>query len=280
LQAPIPSVRSFVPDTPPELDEVCRRALHRDRNRRFKSAAQMAEAIEKAAHTDGFGGIASPRELGKYVDSLMGAEIAAQRDAVRAFLAQTDAAAQRSSRLSFTNEISAVPPRVEEAAPAAKTPTPPAARAEEPSAPKAEEPAAEEKRADEKQAAEPAPEAKAAAEKPASEAPKAEGSAPAATDGVAKAAAIFERITGAKPASPRGIVVIALLVLIATAPAWLKITNKLLHGPRGAATAVEPKNGQAARQAPKAAPTSAAPAASGAAWDEWPVPSGEPSATP
>jgi serine/threonine-protein kinase len=285
LQAPIPSVRSFVPDTPPELDEVCRRALHRDRNRRFKSAAQMAEAIEKAAHTDGFGGIASPRDLGKYVDSLMGAEIAAQRDAVRAFLAQTDAAAaQRSSRLSITNEISAVPPRVEEAAPLAKTPTPPpvAARVEEPSAAKREEPAVEEKKAEEKKAAEPEPEAKAEAAKPANEAPKpkAEGSAPPAAEGAAKAAALFERVAGAKPTSPRGMVVIALLILIATAPAWLKITNKLLHRPRGAATAVEPKGNPAPRQAPKATPTSAPTAPTGAAWDEWPVPSGEPSATP
>jgi eukaryotic-like serine/threonine-protein kinase len=83
IAGPIPSVQSFVTDVPPAIDEVCRRALQRDKSRRFRSAAEMAEALERAAHADGFGGAASPRELGKFVTTTMGADLVAQREAIR-----------------------------------------------------------------------------------------------------------------------------------------------------------------------------------------------------
>ena len=89
LTGAIPSVRSFAPDLPAALDDVCRRALTRDPTRRFRTAAEMVEAIERAANAEGSVGIASPRELGRFVESIMGAEIAAQREAVRAWLGQS-----------------------------------------------------------------------------------------------------------------------------------------------------------------------------------------------
>jgi serine/threonine-protein kinase len=91
LGGQIPDVRAFAPGVPAALDDVCRRAMALDRNRRFRTAAEMAEAIERAATTEGFGGIASPRELGRFVEGLMGAEIAAQRESVRSWLSQSDA---------------------------------------------------------------------------------------------------------------------------------------------------------------------------------------------
>ncbi|MFT3774388.1 MAG: protein kinase [Minicystis sp.] len=91
LSGQIPELRAYVPGVPDALDEVCRRALALDRNRRFRTSAEMAEALERAASADGFGGVASPRELGRFVESVMGAEIAAQREAVRSWLSQSEA---------------------------------------------------------------------------------------------------------------------------------------------------------------------------------------------
>lgn len=82
LSGPIPTVRSIIHDTPNVYDEVCRRALARDRQKRWRSAAEMAEALENAAIRAG-DGLASPREVGLWVDQVIGAEIAAQREAVR-----------------------------------------------------------------------------------------------------------------------------------------------------------------------------------------------------
>ena len=88
LAGKVPPLQSFAPEIPASLDEVCRRALAQDRNRRFRTAAEMAEALERAVSAEGFGGAASPRDLGRYVEQVMGAEIAAQRDTVRNWLAQ------------------------------------------------------------------------------------------------------------------------------------------------------------------------------------------------
>jgi eukaryotic-like serine/threonine-protein kinase len=87
----VPPLQSFAPDVPAAVDEVCRRALAQDRNRRYRTAAEMAEALERAMSAEGFGGAASPRDLGRYVEHVMGAEIAAQRELVRNWLAQHEA---------------------------------------------------------------------------------------------------------------------------------------------------------------------------------------------
>ena len=97
LSAPIPSVRQFAPDVSPDLDEVCTRALQRSAARRYPTAAAMAEALEAAAqHT--LGGAGSPGEVGRCVEMLLGPDLAAQRDAVRAWTAQNEPSAESRRR--------------------------------------------------------------------------------------------------------------------------------------------------------------------------------------
>ena len=93
----VPSLRGSAPALPEAIDEVCRRALAQDRERRYHTAAEMAEALEDAASAEGFGGVASPRALGQFVEGVMGAEIAAQRESVRAWLSQVESRGPRSS---------------------------------------------------------------------------------------------------------------------------------------------------------------------------------------
>jgi serine/threonine protein kinase len=95
LAQPIPSIRKFSPDVSPALDEACARALARDPQKRFPTAAAMAEAIERAVRSTS-GGVASPGEIGRCVEDLVGADLSAQRDAVRAWIAQQDGASSMS----------------------------------------------------------------------------------------------------------------------------------------------------------------------------------------
>jgi serine/threonine-protein kinase len=92
---PIPRLASVVPGVHPALDQVCARALDRDPSRRYRSAAEMAEALERAARTAASSsptdlGVASPREVAAYVQGALGEDIAAQRESVRAWLAHSE----------------------------------------------------------------------------------------------------------------------------------------------------------------------------------------------
>ncbi len=82
---PIPRLRDANPDAPAALDEVCARALARDLERRYQSAAEFAEALERAARESGEPA-ASPREVASYVQAVLGQDIAAQRESVRVWL--------------------------------------------------------------------------------------------------------------------------------------------------------------------------------------------------
>jgi serine/threonine protein kinase len=92
---PIPRLSSVVSGVHPALDQVCARALDRDPSRRYRSAAEMAEALERAARTAASAsptdlGVASPREVAAYVQGALGEDIAAQRESVRAWLAHSE----------------------------------------------------------------------------------------------------------------------------------------------------------------------------------------------
>ncbi len=92
---PIPRLSQALPGVHPSLDCVCAKALERDRDHRFLSAAEMAEALERAAREAAHAsttdlGVASPREVAAYVQSALGEDIAAQRDSVRAWLAHSE----------------------------------------------------------------------------------------------------------------------------------------------------------------------------------------------
>jgi hypothetical protein len=254
VSGPVPAVRSYVPDVPPALDDVCRRALHRDRNRRFRTAAEMAEALERAGGADGFAGVAPPRDLGRFVEATMGPELLAQRDAVRAGLGPNSVASGRvtssrrisqpppSTRGGAVASVSEPRPRSQEApvTPAAVT-APSGSRvdvaaaakerapAPESPAPTSVEPPIEEtlpavKASGEEKAA--PPQVEVAAAEPA---PPARPTPPV----VAKAPKILQALLDRLPASRMGkgrVAALALLVLvILSSPIWLKLSNRLLH---------------------------------------------------
>jgi serine/threonine-protein kinase len=95
LSEPIPRLSQVVPSIHPAFDQVCAKALERDPDRRYQSAAEMAESLERAARTAASTsptdlGVASPREVAAYVQGALGEDIAAQRESVRAWLAHSE----------------------------------------------------------------------------------------------------------------------------------------------------------------------------------------------
>lgn len=86
----IPRVSEVDAGLGPALDAVCARALERDAEARFQSAADMADALERAALAPGGPGLASPREVATYVQELIGQEMSEQRDSVRTWLAKSE----------------------------------------------------------------------------------------------------------------------------------------------------------------------------------------------
>ena len=88
LNDPIPSLREVAPDVDAGVAEVAMKALERVRERRYATCAQLADALERAATAAGQ--LATPKELAAYVSSVIGDEIAQQRDAVRAWLARSE----------------------------------------------------------------------------------------------------------------------------------------------------------------------------------------------
>jgi serine/threonine-protein kinase len=188
VSGPIPAVRSYVPDLPPELDDVCRKALHRDRNKRFRTAAEMAEALELAA--EGIG-VASPREVGRFVEATMGADLIAQREAVRAGLVPSSKS--RPSR------------------------PPPALRGSTAGLAAREEAAA----------MDPAP----ASSSPAAD-PTASPTQPSAPTPEPKPAA--SSLTRSRRSTARGVALAGLLLIVLTAPLWIKLARQILGEPAGA----------------------------------------------
>jgi serine/threonine-protein kinase len=76
------------PSIDAEVAQVCMKALERDRDKRFATCAQFADALERAATAASK--VASSRELAAYVASVIGHEITQQREAVRAWLARSE----------------------------------------------------------------------------------------------------------------------------------------------------------------------------------------------
>jgi len=88
LFEPIPRLRSVAPEVSPALEAVTMRSLERDPEKRYASAAVFADELEKAARS--IHAIASVREVAEYVQKVLGQDIAQQREAVRAWLAQSE----------------------------------------------------------------------------------------------------------------------------------------------------------------------------------------------
>jgi serine/threonine protein kinase len=94
LNEPIPALRDAVPAAPPELETVLEGALDRDRTRRFATAAQFADALERVAIESG--DVATHRDVAAYLDATLGAGILEHREAVRAWLARIEPAKPKS----------------------------------------------------------------------------------------------------------------------------------------------------------------------------------------
>jgi serine/threonine-protein kinase len=276
VSGPIPSVRSFVPDVPTSLDDICRRALYRDRNRRFRTAAEMAEALERAAEVEGFAGVASPRELGKFVEATMGAELAAQREAVRAGLLASSGAPRISlahpsrpppslrgyeARLSSRDApaASSPAPKAGEEAPqlSARPPAEKVAAATTPEAAVAREPRDEEGIEKTRPAATAAvPKKLSSMSDAAGRVASAPGPLPVTPTGArARLDALVARVSARRMSTGRGLLLAMLVVLIATAPLWLRGIKRAL---RGSPSKMEsPVTGRAAAtELPRSSPSS------------------------
>lgn len=100
LTGPIPAPSRITQGIHPAIDAACLRALDRDLDRRYQSAAEFADALEVAgrqAATATEVGVASPRDVAGYMQSMLGTDIAAQRESVRAWLSASDVSLPRVS---------------------------------------------------------------------------------------------------------------------------------------------------------------------------------------
>jgi len=88
LNDPIPPVRSAAATVPAALEAVVARALERDRAKRYATAAEFADALERASRV--VGALGTHKEVAAYLDSVLGTEISAQREVVRAWLARSE----------------------------------------------------------------------------------------------------------------------------------------------------------------------------------------------
>ena len=106
LYDPIPRLRDAVPAVPAGLEAVLEGALDRDRTQRFASAAAFADALERVAVE--VGEVATHKDVAAYLESMLGADILQQREAVRAWIARNEPVKPKS--LSMPPPAPTVPP--------------------------------------------------------------------------------------------------------------------------------------------------------------------------
>jgi serine/threonine-protein kinase len=90
LADPIPRLREVRPEVQPALDALCHRALERDPERRFQTAAAMADALEQAARgiAGGESGeLATERAVESFMREVYGKDFSELREGVRSWLA-------------------------------------------------------------------------------------------------------------------------------------------------------------------------------------------------
>ena len=88
LYEPIPTPRGVDPDIAPEIEEVCMKALTRDPDARFATAAEFADALERAARA--LDVLGSHREVAACVNDILGADIKERRAELRAWLGDSE----------------------------------------------------------------------------------------------------------------------------------------------------------------------------------------------
>ncbi len=88
LYEPIPSLRSVAPAVPREIEAVCMKALERDLEKRFATAAEFSEALEEAARSHGL--LGTHREVAQCVADVLGPDLSERRSGLRAWIADTE----------------------------------------------------------------------------------------------------------------------------------------------------------------------------------------------
>jgi serine/threonine-protein kinase len=88
LNDPIPELIRVAPGANKQISQAVMRALERNPARRYRTCAELAEALEMAAANGG--GIAASRDVSVFVKAMLGEEIDKQREAVRAWLAASE----------------------------------------------------------------------------------------------------------------------------------------------------------------------------------------------
>ncbi len=88
LYEPIPTPRGVDPDVPPEIEDVCMKALTRDPDARFATAAEFADALERAALALDL--LGSHREVAACVKDIMGPDLSERRAGLRAWIGDSE----------------------------------------------------------------------------------------------------------------------------------------------------------------------------------------------
>ena len=83
MSGPIPRLRQIGAVVSPALDDVIARGLSRDLDRRFATAAEFSDAIERAM---GKPNIATPRDVARVVETVFGPKLAARHGRIRTAL--------------------------------------------------------------------------------------------------------------------------------------------------------------------------------------------------
>jgi eukaryotic-like serine/threonine-protein kinase len=85
LKKPIPLLGTALPGLLAPFEGVLARALDRDREQRYPTATAFADEIERVTRRAGL--VATHGDVARYVQSVLGKEVKAQRDAVRSWMA-------------------------------------------------------------------------------------------------------------------------------------------------------------------------------------------------
>jgi serine/threonine-protein kinase len=88
LNDPIPPVRSVASTVPAPIEAVVAKALERDRAKRYETAAEFADALERASRV--VGALGTHKDVALHLAAVLGTEMSAQREAVRAWLARSE----------------------------------------------------------------------------------------------------------------------------------------------------------------------------------------------
>jgi serine/threonine-protein kinase len=88
LTAPIPRLRRIGAPIPQPLDDAIARGLERELDDRYKTAAEFADALERAA---GRGGIATSEDVGRVIETVFGARLRVRHEQIRDAMRGRDA---------------------------------------------------------------------------------------------------------------------------------------------------------------------------------------------